>query len=150
MSFLRLSAVRASLMLAATSAAAANGRVVARDPQAPGARVVSEFIASQPGAFAPCADLACLKSAEATCTPSHLFLGMITIEGDPVFQDLFVVRDGARCAIIEFWDASQDAWSERTISKRTCPTIEAATSEEGGTTGCSDAEVLYRGRESKQ
>ena len=109
----------------------------------PGARQVREFHRASGVIFSPCSDETCLRAAEKGCRPSHLARAYNTIEGTPAFSDIFVVPTGKACKVVAFGDFSRDYWGGCRVSKTTCPSVEAATSDRWDTMGCTPNEVLF-------
>jgi hypothetical protein len=114
----------------------------------PGAGFVREFHRRSGIAFSPCSDAACLKNAYAARRPAHRFEANFTVEGTPVFTDLFVTPAAKRVEVIEFFDASRDENGACRISRFKCPTVDAAISDRWDTLGCV-SEVLYQGKSCK-
>ncbi len=112
----------------------------------PGAGEIRKFHRRTGLIFSPCSDDECLTRGEKECRPSHLFRAYHTIEGTPAFMDLFVLPNGKACRVVVFGDFSRDYGGGCLVSKRTCPTVAAATSDHGDTMGCTPNESLFEAR----
>jgi hypothetical protein len=55
---------------------------------------------------------------------------------------IFVVPDGGKCQVVQFFDGSRDYWGGCRVGRVTCPTIEAAKGDNTDT-ACSPTETLY-------
>jgi hypothetical protein len=137
----------AMLAWAVTAALACSAqRSVARPPQrpagSPGAEAVRAFAQRAQAPPAICADLECLAAAHRTCTSARFSRAYWTMEGTAAFQDFFVLQGGEGCTVVVFSDFTQDYWGGCRVAKDTCPNVEAATSDNGDTMGCSQ-ETLF-------
>jgi hypothetical protein len=117
-------------------------------------RQVADFVAESGVTFADCgvatsdepcdtttADpaLTCLQDAWATCTASRYEQHQTTIEGDPIRIVLFVYPQGVNCSVVQFVDATQDAFGSGEIEQSTCDglvTSPAGTCPSAGGDGC--------------
>jgi hypothetical protein len=115
----------------------------------PGAGFVRDFHRRSGITFSPCSDAACLKNAYSARRPAHRFEANFTIEGTPVFTDLFVAPAAKGVTVIEFFDASRDEYGGCRISRLRCPSVEAAISDRLDTLGCV-SEVLYQSKPCKE
>lgn len=103
---------------------------------------VSQLLAERQ--YRECPDDECMRGAFAQCVPAHREQRSVTIEGDPVVFDYFVVPQPNGCEVEVVRDYSADRWGGCEVDRLTCAAFEAALADDPVAQGCVQGEVLFR------
>lgn len=146
----RESAMRLSLVCVLVAATLCTGACRTTRSNAPPARSAKEgaraFVARLLGErhYRECPDDKCMRGAFAECALAHLEQRNVTIEGDPVTFDYFIVPGASGCRVELVRDYSSDRWGGCQMDRLRCGAFEAAFADDPVGRGCVQGEVLFR------
>ncbi len=142
---MRLSMVTSLLAAMLCASACRTVRSNAPPAEATGA-TARTFVAQLLGErqYRECPDDECMRGAFAECARAHREQKNVTIEGDPVIFDYFIVPHANGCQVEVVRDYSADRWGGCEVDRLRCATLEASLADDPVDRGCVQGEVLFR------